>query len=62
MLLDLCTGWGIHAFWNALALVVIWFAYREVMEGILFCIGVGLVPLAILFVVMARWGIWVSEK
>ena len=62
MLLDLCTGWGIHALWNALALVVIWFAYRDVTEGVLFCIGVGLVPLAILFTVMARWGIWVSEK
>jgi len=61
MLLDLCKGWGIHAFWNALALVVGWFAYREVMEGMLFTVGVGLVPLAILFTVIARRGIWVNE-
>jgi hypothetical protein len=61
MLLDLCRGWGIHAFWNALAVVVGWFAYREVMEGVLFTVGIGMVPLAILFAVMARWGIWVNE-
>jgi RsiW-degrading membrane proteinase PrsW (M82 family) len=61
MLLDLCKGWGIHAFWNALAVVVGWFAYREVMEGVLFTVGIGLVPLAILFTVLARWGIWVNE-
>jgi len=41
--------------------VVGWFAYREVMEGVLFTVGIGLVPLAILFTVMARWGIWVNE-
>jgi RsiW-degrading membrane proteinase PrsW (M82 family) len=61
MLLDLCRGWGIHAFWNALALVVGWFAYREVTEGVMFTVGIGLIPLAILFTVMARWGIWVKE-
>jgi RsiW-degrading membrane proteinase PrsW (M82 family) len=61
MLLDLCKGWGVHGSWNALALLVGWFAYREVMEGVLFCVAVGLVPLAILFTIMARWGIWVSD-
>lgn len=61
MLPDLARGWGVHALWNALAVLVGWFAYREVMEGVLFCIGVGLVPLAVLFAVLARWGIWVSE-
>jgi RsiW-degrading membrane proteinase PrsW (M82 family) len=61
MLVDLCKGWGIHALWNALALVVGWFAYREVMEGMLFTVGVGLVPLAILFTVIARRGIWLNE-
>lgn len=62
MALDLVRSWGIHGFWNALALLVGWFAYREVMEGVLFCVAVGLVPLAILFTVMARWGIWVSKE
>jgi RsiW-degrading membrane proteinase PrsW (M82 family) len=61
MLLDLCKGWGLHAFWNGLALVMGWFAYREMLEGVLFCVGIGLVPLAILFTIMAHWGIWVSE-
>jgi RsiW-degrading membrane proteinase PrsW (M82 family) len=61
-LLDLGKGWGIHALWNVLALLVGWFSYKGVQEGVLFCIGVGLVPLAILFTIMARWGIWVSEK
>jgi RsiW-degrading membrane proteinase PrsW (M82 family) len=62
MLVDLCTGWGIHGGWNALALVVGWFSYREVTAGILFTIGFGLMPLALLFTVMAWWGIWVSRK
>jgi RsiW-degrading membrane proteinase PrsW (M82 family) len=61
MLPDLVKGWGVHAFWNALAVLVAWFAYREVIEGVLFCIALGLVPLAVLFAVLARWGIWVSE-
>ena len=53
--------WGIHAFWNALAVAIGWFAYREVTEGVLFGVGIGLVPLAILFTVLARWGICVNE-
>ncbi len=61
MLLDLLTGWGIHGFWNALALIIGWFAYQDIIEGVVFCIFIGLVPLAILFVILARWGIWVSE-
>jgi hypothetical protein len=61
MLLDLIKGWGIHASWNALALLVGWFAYRGQMVGVLFCVLVGLLPLASLFALMARWGIWVSE-
>jgi RsiW-degrading membrane proteinase PrsW (M82 family) len=62
MLLDLCKGWGIHGFWNALALLVGWFAYQDALIGAVFCVVVGLVPLAILFLVLARWGIWVSER
>lgn len=62
MLLDLCRGWGIHAFWNALALVMGWFAYKEATAAVLFCIGFGVVPLAILFAVLARWGIWVNAE
>ncbi|MBN1641853.1 MAG: PrsW family intramembrane metalloprotease [Anaerolineae bacterium] len=58
---DACLGWGIHAFWNALALAMGWFAYHEIAIGVAFCIGFGLIPLAILFTIMARWGIWVSE-
>jgi RsiW-degrading membrane proteinase PrsW (M82 family) len=61
MLLDLIKGWGIHASWNALALLVGWFAYRGQMVGVLFCVLVGLLPLASLFALLARWGIWVSE-
>ena len=61
MALDLCKGWGLHAFWNGLALVMGWFAYQERIYGVLFCVGIGLVPIAILFTVMARWGIWVRE-
>lgn len=61
MLLDLCRGWGIHAFWNGLALAMGWFAYQEMMVGVLFCVGLGLVPLAVLFGILARWGIWVNE-
>ena len=62
MLVDLCKGWGIHGFWNALAVLVAWFAYQEAIMGVLFCVVVGLVPLALLFLVLARWGIWVSER
>jgi RsiW-degrading membrane proteinase PrsW (M82 family) len=59
---DLGRGWGIHALWNVLALLIGWFSFKGMQEGVLFCIGVGLVPLAILFTIMARWGIWVSEE
>jgi len=31
------------------------------MVGVLFCVGLGLAPLALLFAVLARWGIWVNE-
>jgi RsiW-degrading membrane proteinase PrsW (M82 family) len=61
MLRDLGIGWGIHAFWNGLALVAGWFAYREEIRGVLFTVGIGLIPLAILFTLLARWGIWVQE-
>jgi RsiW-degrading membrane proteinase PrsW (M82 family) len=61
MVRDACLGWGIHAFWNGLALAMGWFAYREIAIGVAFCIGIGLIPLAGLFTVMARWGIWVDE-
>lgn len=61
MLRDLSTGWGIHAFWNGLALVAGWFAYREEVRGVLFTVGIGLIPLALLFTLLARWGIWVEE-
>jgi RsiW-degrading membrane proteinase PrsW (M82 family) len=62
MLRDLCMGWGIHAFWNGLALVMGWFAYREETVGVLFTVGIGLIPLAILFTLLARWGIWVEGE
>jgi RsiW-degrading membrane proteinase PrsW (M82 family) len=62
MLLNLCIGWGIHAFWNALALVMAWFAYREEIAGVLFVVGIGLIPLAVLFALLARWGIWVEDE
>ena len=62
MLRDLGIGWGIHAFWNGLALVAGWFAYREEIRGVLFTVGIGLIPLAILFTLLARWGIWVKER
>lgn len=61
MMRDLCIGWGIHAFWNGLALVAGWFAYREEIGGVLITVGVGLIPLAFLFMLLARWGIWVEE-
>jgi RsiW-degrading membrane proteinase PrsW (M82 family) len=62
MLRDLCIGWGIHAFWNGLALLAAWFAYREDVIGVLFVVGIGLVPLAVLFALLARWGIWVQAE
>jgi hypothetical protein len=62
MLRDLCFGWGIHAFWNGLALLAAWFAYREDVVGVLFVVGIGLVPLAALFALLARWGIWVQAE
>jgi RsiW-degrading membrane proteinase PrsW (M82 family) len=62
MLRDLCIGWGIHAFWNGLALLAAWFAYREDVAGVLFVVGIGLVPLAVLFALLARWGIWVEDE
>jgi RsiW-degrading membrane proteinase PrsW (M82 family) len=62
MLRDLCIGWSIHAFWNGLALVMGWFAYREEMVGALYVVGIGLIPLAALFSLLARWGIWVNEE
>jgi hypothetical protein len=62
MLRDLCFGWGIHAFWNGLALLAAWFAYREDVAGVLFVVGIGLVPLAALFALLARWGIWVQAE
>lgn len=62
MLLDLLTGWGVHAAWNGLALLVAWFAYRESTIGVLFCVLAGLLPLTVLFAWMAWWGIWASER
>jgi hypothetical protein len=62
MLLDLLTGWGVHAAWNGLALLVGWFSYRESTIGVLFCALAGLLPLTLLFAWMAWWGIWASEK
>jgi RsiW-degrading membrane proteinase PrsW (M82 family) len=61
-LVDVLTGWGVHGFWNALSLTASWFMYRGVIEGALFCLAVGVIPLALLFFIMARWGIWVSEQ
>jgi len=61
MLADSCKGWGVHALWNALALLVGWFAYNQVIVGVAFCVLVGLLPLTIFFALMARWGIWVSD-
>jgi RsiW-degrading membrane proteinase PrsW (M82 family) len=57
---DFSKGLGIHALWNLLALLIGWFSYKGMQEGILFSIIVGLMPLAALFTVMARWGIWVT--
>lgn len=62
MLLDLLMGWGVHAAWNGLALLVAWFSYRESTIGVLFCVLAGLLPLTVLFAWMAWWGIWASEK
>ncbi len=62
MLRDLGIGWGIHAFWNGLALLAGWFAYREEIRGVLFTVGIGLIPLALLFTLLARWGIWVEAE
>ena len=62
MLLDLVKGWGIHAAWNLLAVLVGWFAYQGQMVGVAFCALVGLLPLAVLLVLLARWGIWVSDR
>lgn len=59
---DFSKGLGIHALWNMLALLIGWFSYKGMQEGILFSIIVGLMPLATLFTVMARWGIWVSAQ
>jgi hypothetical protein len=62
MLLDLLTGWGVHAAWNGLALLVAWFSYQESTIGVLFCVLAGLLPLTVLFAWMAGWGIWASER
>jgi RsiW-degrading membrane proteinase PrsW (M82 family) len=59
---DFGKGLGIHALWNLLALLIGWFSYKGMQEGVLFSIVVGLMPLAALFTIMARWGIWVSAK
>ena len=59
---DFGKGLSIHALWNLLALLIGWFGYKGMQEGILFSIVVGLMPLAMLFTIMARWGIWVSAK
>ena len=59
---DFSKGLGIHALWNLLALLIGWFSYKGMQEGILFSIVAGLMPLAALFTIMARWGIWVSAK
>lgn len=61
MLLDLGIAWGVHALWNTLALLVGWFLYQGLLIGVLFCAFAGLLPLTILFTVMVRWGIWVSD-
>ncbi len=61
-LLDFATAVGIHGGWNLLALIIVWFGYKGMAEGVLFVIAVGLFPLAILFSLLARWGIWVSES
>ncbi len=60
-LLDLGLAMGIHAGWNLLAVIIGWFGYKGMAEGILFVIAVGLIPLAIMFLLLARWGIWVSK-
>lgn len=60
-LLDVGLAMGIHAGWNLLAVIIGWFGYKGMAEGILFVIAVGLIPLAIMFLLLARWGIWVSE-
>jgi hypothetical protein len=62
VLLDVLRAWGAHALWNALAVLVAWFGYQENVLGVLFSVIVGLIPLAFLFTLMARWGIWVSER
>jgi len=61
-LLDLLVGWGIHAAWNGLSLLAGWFAYRGQVAGVLFCVLGGLVPLSLLFALLARWGIWVRDR
>ncbi|MBN1935220.1 MAG: PrsW family intramembrane metalloprotease [Anaerolineae bacterium] len=60
-LLDFGLAVGIHAGWNLLAVIIVWFGYKGMAEGILFIIAVGLFPLAVMFLLLARWGIWVSE-
>ena len=60
MLLDLAKAWGAHALWNALALLAGWFTYRGMTAGVLWCLGAGVLPLALMFTLMAGWGIWVS--
>jgi RsiW-degrading membrane proteinase PrsW (M82 family) len=62
MLIDCFKGWGLHALWNALALLVGWFAYKELVAGVLFCVLVGMLPLTAFFTLVAKWGIWVSQS
>ncbi len=52
---------AIHVGWNALALLVGWFGYRGQSEGMLLTIVAGLLPLAVLFTILAWRGFWVSE-
>lgn len=61
-LLDFALAIGIHGGWNFLSLIIVWFGYKGMAEGVLFVIAVGLLPLAVLFGLLARWGIWVSEN